>query len=120
MKRILVVDDSSATRALIAASLSTDARMEITRVSSGLEALKQLRAAPIDLVLTDVHMPEIDGLELLRFIKADASLRHIPVIVISTEPLDEQTRQRFSLAPDDYLAKPFTADQLRHIINSHL
>ncbi len=120
MKRILVVDDSSATRALIAASFSNDAGMEITRVSSGIEALKQLRSAPIDLVLTDVHMPEIDGLELLRFIKADASLRHIPVIVISTEPLGEQTRQRLSLAPNDYLAKPFTTDQLRHVINSHL
>ena len=120
MKRILVVDDSSATRALIAASLSNDAEIEITRVSSGLEALKQLRAAPVDLVLTDVHMPEIDGLELLRFIKADASLRHIPVIVISTEPLDEQTRQRLSLAPGAYLAKPFTTDQLRHIINTRL
>jgi len=120
MKRILVVDDSSATRALIAASLSNDAEMEIARVSSGLEALKQLRAAPVDLVLTDVHMPEIGGLELLRFIKADARLNHIPVIVISTEPLDEQTRGRLSLAPDDYLAKPFTTDQLRHIINKRL
>ncbi len=120
MKRILVVDDSFATRALVAAAFAGAADLEITRVASGLEALKLLRTAPVDLVLTDVHMPEIGGLELLRFIKADASLRRIPVIVISTEALDEQTRQRLSLAPGDYLAKPFTTDQLRNIINRRL
>ncbi len=120
MKRILVVDDSSATRALVAAAFANAADLEITRVASGLEALKLLRAAPVDLVLTDVHMPEIGGLELLRFIKADASLSRIPVIVTSTEALDEQTRQRLSLAPGDYLAKPFTTEQLRHIINRRL
>jgi two-component system chemotaxis response regulator CheY len=120
MKRILVVDDSVATCALISAALADVAEIEISRVSSGLEAIKLLRTTPFDLVLTDVHMPDIDGLELLRFIKADDNLRRIPVVIISTETPDEAMRQRFSQEASDYLIKPFTAQQLRGMINKHL
>ena len=120
MKRILIADDSSAARALVAAELSDAANLYIERASSGLEAIKLLSTTEIDLVLTDVHMPDINGLELVRFIKQDARLRTIPVIVMSTEA-DEADRQRgLSLGADDYLAKPFTAEQLRRMIRKYL
>ena len=69
MKHILVVDDSSATRSLVAALLAGAADLRVARVSTGLEALKLLSTTEIDLVLTDIHMPEINGLELIRFVK---------------------------------------------------
>jgi two-component system chemotaxis response regulator CheY len=120
MKRILIADDSSAARALVAAELSDTANLYIERASSGLEAIKLLSTTEIDLVLTDVHMPDINGLELVRFIKQDARLRAIPVIVMSTEA-DEADRQRgLSLGANDYLAKPFTAEQLRYLIRKYL
>ncbi len=120
MKRILIADDSSAARSLLAAELSEVTNIEIERASSGLEAIKLLKTTEIDLVVTDVHMPEINGLELVRFIKADARLKSIPVIVMSTES-DEADRLRgLSLGADDYLAKPFTAKELRRLITKYL
>ncbi len=120
MKHILVADDSSATRALIAAVLAQAPDLQVERVSTGLEAIKLLSTRPIDLVLTDIHMPEINGLELIRFIKVDKRLRRIPVVIISTEAAEEDRLRALSLGGNDYLAKPFTAEQLLHVINKHL
>ena len=120
MKRILVVDDSSATRSLVAAVLAEATDLRVERVSTGLEAMKLLTTAEIDLVLTDIHMPEINGLELIRFIKETERLRRIPIIIISTEAAAPDRHRALALGADDYLAKPFTAEQLRRAINKHL
>lgn len=120
MKRILVADDSLATRTLIAAALADLKDFQVERASTGLEAIKLLSTTEIDLVLTDVHMPEINGLELVRFIKADERLRKIPVVVISTEAAEDDRQRAFSLGADDYLPKPFNASQLQHVISKFL
>ena len=120
MKRILVADDSLATRTLITAALADLKDFHVERVSTGLEAIKLLSTTTISLVLTDIHMPEINGLELTRFIKSDERLRSIPVVVISTEATEEDRRRALSLGADDYLSKPFTAAQLQHVINKFL
>jgi two-component system chemotaxis response regulator CheY len=120
MKRILVADDSVATRALIAAALAELENVQVERVSTGIEALKMLSTTQVDLVLTDIHMPEINGLELVRFIKSDERLRSIPVIVISTEAAEDDRQRALSQGADDYLPKPFTAAQLQHTISKHL
>jgi two-component system, chemotaxis family, chemotaxis protein CheY len=120
MKRILVVDDSPAARALVVAVLSEAADLQVERVSTGLEAIKLLSTTQIDLVLADIHMPEINGLELIRFIKEDKRLRRIPVVIVSTEAAEPDRLRALSLGADDYLAKPFTAEQLRRVINKHL
>jgi two-component system chemotaxis response regulator CheY len=120
MKRILVADDSPATRALVAAALSDLHDVQVERASTGVEAIKLISTTEINLVITDIHMPEINGLELVRFIKSDGRLRAITVIVISTEADASDRRRALDLGADDYLAKPFTAQQLRHTINKHL
>lgn len=120
MKRILVADDSLATRALVAAALADLKDIQVERVATGIDAIKLLSTSEIDLVLTDIHMPEINGLELVRFIKSDQRLRSIPVIIISTEAAEDDRRRALSLGADDYLPKPFTAQQLQHTIKKHL
>ena len=120
MKRILVADDSLATRALVAAALSDLHDVQVERASTGVEAIKLISTTEIDLVITDIHMPEINGLELVRFIKSDQRLRSITVIVISTEAGMDDRQHALDLGADDYRAKPFTAQQLRHTINKHL
>ncbi len=120
MKRILVVDDSSAARALVAAVLAEAPDLQVERVSTGLEAIKLLSTVQIDLVLTDIHMPEINGLELIRFIKETERLRGIPIVIVSTEAAEQDRLRALSLGANDYLAKPFTAEQLRRVINKHL
>ena len=109
-----------ATRALVSAALTELQNIQVERVSTGIEAIKVLSTSPVDLVLTDIHMPEINGLELVRFIKSDQRLRAIPVIVISTEAAEDDRHRALSLGADDYLPKPFTATQLQHTIKKHL
>ena len=116
-RRILVADDSAASRSLVSAALSDVPGIEIERVSSGVEALKLVATVSFDLLLTDVNMPDINGLELLRFIKTDERLRALPVLVISTDDAEHDRARALSLGADGYLTKPFTADQLRAAIN---
>src|SRR3954468_8327312 len=117
MKRILVVDDSPVARSLCSAALSAIEGISVERVSTGLEALRMLRSMQIDLVLTDVHMPEINGLELIRFIKATKSTESTPVIVMSTEANQEDRDRGLALGADGFLAKPFTTEDLRLVIS---
>jgi CheY-like chemotaxis protein len=120
MKRILVADDSPATRSLVAAALLGMETVEIQRVSTGLEALKVLTESQIDLVLTDVHMPEINGIELVRMIKQGGRTRETPVVMMSTESSDADRDRSIASGADDFLAKPFTTIELRAILDKHL
>jgi CheY-like chemotaxis protein len=120
MKRILVADDSPGTRLLIAAALNGLGDIAVERASSGLEALKILTTMQVDLVLTDVHMPELNGLELLRLIKRNERISNTPVVIMSTEAEDADRERGVAGGADDFLPKPFTADQLRNLIEKHL
>ena len=115
-KRILVADDSTASRSLVAAAFAEVADVEIARASSGVEAMKLIATTSFDLVLTDVNMPDINGLELLRFIKTSERLRTTPVLLISTDAAQQDRSRALSLGADDYLTKPFTTEQLRQAI----
>lgn len=119
-KHILVADDSLATRTLVAAALADMTDIQVERAATGVEAIKLLSTTPIDLVITDIHMPEINGLELVRFIKSDQRLSRLPVIVISTEAAADDRERASAVGADDYLPKPFTSTQLRQTINKHL
>ena len=120
MKRILIVDDSPATRALAAAALTGLQNLEIERVASGVEAVQLLTTTEISLVLTNVNMPDINGLELIRFIKSNSRFQKIPVIVMSTDAEPSMREQGFAIGADDYVAKPFTAEHIRQVINKYL
>src|SRR5258707_8265690 len=120
MKRILVADDSTATRSLVSAALIGMENVEVHRVSTGLEALKLITGLQIDLVLTDVHMPEINGLELVRMIRSGAKTRQTPIVVMSTESGTDDRQRSVLSGADDFLAKPFTAGELRGVIEIHL
>jgi len=119
-KRILIVDDSPATRALVAAALAHSTDTEVTRVASGFDAIKHLTQETVDLVLTDLNMPDINGLELVRFVKTNERFKSTPVILISTDATEADRQRAAQLGVDDYLAKPFTAAQLRDVIDKHL
>jgi CheY-like chemotaxis protein len=105
---------------LIAAALNGLGDIAVERASSGLEALKILTTMQVDLVLTDVHMPELNGLELLRLIKRNERISNTPVVIMSTEAEDADRERGVAGGADDFLPKPFTADQLRNLIEKHL
>lgn len=119
---ILAVDDNPVNRRLLVATLSAQG-YSVTPASNGREALAILRngsARRFDVVLLDIVMPEMDGYETLRAIRADRSLQDLPVLMISAVDEIESVIECVKIGATDYLAKPFNADLLRARIESSL
>ncbi|CAN5279887.1 adenylate/guanylate cyclase domain-containing protein [soil metagenome] len=110
--RVLVVDDDEINRDVLSRRVRSQGA-EVTTASSGQEALETLRAEPFDAVLLDVMMPDMNGYEVLREMKADTSLRDIPVVMISALDEVESAVRCIRLGAEDYLAKPFEPTLLR-------
>ena len=117
---ILVVDDSATTRSLVAAYLADWQDVEVVEAASGFEALRVLPARRVDLIVTDINMPDINGLELISFVRANPNYRRIPVIIITTENSDEDRKRGLDLGASDYLVKPFGAADLRRAVDAAL
>ena len=116
MQRILVVEDSATMRSLLASTLSDlGTAVEVTEAASGFEALRLLPRDAFDLILTDINMPDINGLELLSFVKGNAAYRDIPLIIVSTEGSERDREKGLELGADAYLVKPFEPDVLRRV-----
>jgi class 3 adenylate cyclase/CheY-like chemotaxis protein len=117
----LVVDDSRVNRLVLVRQLAA-LGIEAIESENGAEALEQLRATPgaIDLVLLDVIMPELDGYETLAALKADETIRHIPVIIVSGVEEQDSVVRCIELGATDYLTKPINANILRARINASL
>jgi two-component system chemotaxis response regulator CheY len=116
MKTALVVEDSPTMRGIIVSSLATFADVQPIEVTNGFEALKILPQQSFDIILTDINMPDINGLELLSFIKNHPQYRTIPVVIISTEKSEADRKRGLALGADDYLTKPFSPQDLQFII----
>lgn len=112
MQRVLIIDDSSATRAYMRAALEAEADMEVTEATSGFDALRILPRSRFDLLLVDINMPNINGLELISFIRRSETHRETPLMIISTEASERDRSRAMQLGANAYLAKPFTADAL--------
>ena len=115
-KTALVVEDSAIMREFIVSSLSALPNIFPVLATNGFEALKLLPQQSIDIILTDINMPDINGLELLSFVKNHPEYRTIPVVIISTEKSEEDLKRGMALGADDYLAKPFQPQELHLII----
>ena len=117
---ILVVDDSATTRSLVASYLAGWGEVEVLEAASGFEALRVLPSRSVDLIVTDINMPDINGLELISFVRAYPNYRHIPVIIISTENSAEDRKRGLELGASGYLVKPFSAEALLAAVGAAL
>ena len=115
-KSILIVEDSSTTRALIRAIIEEMGDFNIVEAGSGFEALKLLPTEEFSLVITDVNMPDINGLELINFIKNNPRYTHMPLIIVSTERSEEDKKRGIALGAMAYITKPFKAYELQEVI----
>ncbi len=115
---ILVVDDSKAAlfmcRKII--EISGAPFKSILTAMNGLEAIEVLMEKNVDLILTDINMPEMDGLELIEYLKKDEQFRDIPVIVITTEGRDKYIIKAKELGAGNYIKKPFQPEQVKQLI----
>ena len=113
MRRILVVEDSASTRSFIRSALESSGTLcDIAEASSGFDALRLLPRGPYDLVITDINMPDINGLELVQFIRKSDRHRSTALIIISTQSSEKDRTRGLSLGADEYLPKPLSTDVL--------
>ena len=110
---LLVVDDNEDNRYTLTRRLQREGYANLTTAADGEQTLELLRARPFDLVLLDVMMPRLNGYEVLERMRADARLRHIPVIMISALDEMDSVIRCIELGAEDYLAKPFNPTLLR-------
>jgi two-component system chemotaxis response regulator CheY len=113
--KVLVVEDSSSMRAYLTTIIEGGTEpydLEIVEAASGFEALKTLPHHQFDAILTDINMPDINGLELVSFLKNHPVYRTIPIMVISTESTEEDRKRAEALGAEEYLVKPFPASEL--------
>ncbi|MDH5307097.1 MAG: response regulator [Myxococcales bacterium] len=121
MPHILIVEDSPTMRSLLTSSLEElDGPVKITQVENGFEALRYLPREKYDLIVTDINMPDINGLELVSFVKSNAAYRKIPLIIVSTESSERDRDKGLELGADAYLVKPFEPDELRDLVREML
>lgn len=117
-KAILVVDDSPATRSLIASRFAQWGDFEFIEAGTGFEALKVFPGQTIDLVVTDINMPDINGLELIRYLKQNPRTSGIPLIIISTEANPREQEKGLALGAMRYLVKPFSDEDIREVVEA--
>ena len=115
MRRVLLVEDSASMRAFVRAaqtSASALGELEIAEAQSGFDALRLLPRGAWDLVITDINMPDINGLELISFIKKSEAHKGTPILIISTASSERDRDRGLALGASGYLLKPFTAEAL--------
>ena len=105
--KILVVDDFSATRTIVINHLSKLGYSNTVEVENGFSALARLRSALFDLVVTDWSMSDMSGLDLLKLIRADSGLKHIPVLMVTSEDLQVNIIIAIKAGLNDYIVRPF-------------
>jgi len=113
--RALIVDDSSVMRKIVERALrqaGLDA-LVVHEAGSGAEGLEVLKSKPVDLILSDINMPTMDGLEFLRQIRALNLAEGVPVVMITTESSEEHVKQAIQAGAQGYIRKPFTAEQVK-------
>jgi two-component system chemotaxis response regulator CheY len=104
-------------RALLTTALEDlDIPVKVTEAESGFDALRQLPRESYDLIVTDINMPDINGLELVSFVKNNAAYRAIPLVIVSTEGSERDRDKGVDLGADAYLAKPFEPDEFRIVV----
>src|SRR5450432_2395074 len=126
MRKVLVVEDSASMRAFVRGALEDPAFAEplggfdVAEATSGFDAMRLLPRGPYDLIITDINMADINGLELIHFIRKSEHHRATPLVIISTQAAERDIDRGLALGANAYVKKPFTPDELRSAIGGLL
>ena len=118
--KVLIVEDSPASRKFIAATVESVPDVEAVTTASGFEALKLLPRHRFDLIITDINMPDINGLELINFVKKNPNYRDTPLFIITTEGREQDRARGMALGASEYLVKPFQPHSLEGLVRRYL
>jgi len=117
---ILVVDDSKVMRDMIVACLRAEPGLGFAHASSGLEAIEKLSLKPFDLVVLDLNMPDIGGIEVVEFIRAQDQLRGLPVVIVTTRGDESSQARAMGAGANRFMAKPFTPEAILAVVRELL
>jgi two-component system, chemotaxis family, chemotaxis protein CheY len=118
-KTIMTVDDSTSIRQMVGFTLK-EAGYDVIEAKDGLEALDKLQARTIDLMLVDLNMPNMDGISLIKEVRADAVNKFIPIVMLTTESQDVKKNEGRAAGATGWIVKPFKQDQLIAVVKKVL
>lgn len=113
MSEILVVDDSKVMREMLIACLRGHSGLSFTQANSGLEAIEQLSLRRFDLLLLDLNMPDIGGIEVVQFVRSQDRLKNIPIIIVTTRGDDQSRERALQSGASLFLTKPFSPEMIQ-------
>ena len=108
----LVVEDSPMMRQLLVFALARIKKLNVTEADDGVDGLRKLASGKYDLIITDINMPIMDGLKLVKRIRSDAVHKDVPIIIITTEGSQEDRQRALQLGANAYITKPIQAPQV--------
>lgn len=118
-KTIMTVDDSVSVRQMVSFTLK-DAGYDVVEAVDGKDALEKLASGAVHMVITDLNMPNMDGIELIRNVRANASYKFIPIIMLTTESQAEKKQEGKAAGATGWIVKPFKPDQLLAVVKKVL
>jgi two-component system chemotaxis response regulator CheY len=120
MAKVLLVEDSAAMRSLVSSMIAALRDYEVREAKSGSEAISLLSRERFDLIVTDIHLPDLSGLELIRFVRQSQEHQNTPLFIISTEGGVRDRERGFALGANEYLAKPFDPQELQQLVRRYV
>lgn len=118
-KTIMTVDDSASVRLMVNFTLK-ELGYHIVEAENGMEALKKLEKKQIDMLITDINMPELDGISLVKKVRANPAYKFIPIIMLTTESQAEKKNEGKAAGATGWIVKPFKPDQLAAVVRKVL
>jgi len=122
MKRLLIVDDSKLMRDMVAACLRPLGAVAFEFAGTGLEAIERLALASFDMMVLDLNMPDVGGVEVVEFVRSQDRLRELPILIVTTRGDDDSRAQVLGAGASSFLAKPFAPaeilDEVRRLLAS--
>lgn len=115
-KRIMAVDDSKTMRDMVGFTLRK-AGFEVLEAEDGQKALEKLQQSPVDLVITDINMPNMDGITLVSQLRALGAFKSTPILILTTEGGDDKKAQGRAAGATGWIVKPFAPDKLLQVVN---
>lgn len=116
----LVVEDSPPMRKMIVFALSRISGLAVVEADDGVDALRQLKTQRFDIIITDINMPILDGLKLVKRLRADETYKDTPIVIITTEGAEEDRQRALALGANAYIAKPIQAPQVIGVVREIL
>ena len=118
-KTIMTVDDSASVRQMVSFTLKGEG-YEVIEAEDGKDALSKLNGSTVNMIITDLNMPNVDGIELIRTVRANPNYKFIPIIMLTTESQDSKKQEGKAAGATGWIVKPFKPNQLLAVVKKVL